>query len=123
MARTCTVLVEQRQGRVPVEQGDGEGEAGLDGCLDDVVVVGHAGLVDGALAEGEDARPADARAEGWDTECLEPGDVLLVQVVVRSNDITRGIVGNDVGHAVGQQIPDRRTLSFGVCGALRCLVF
>jgi hypothetical protein len=75
-------LVKKGQRCVPVEEGDGEREAGLDGRPDHIVVVGHASLVDGPLAKGKDARPADARAEGRDAESLEPGDVLPVQVVV-----------------------------------------
>ena len=53
-----------------MEEGDNGRDAVLNELVDDIVVVLETGFVHGSFTEREDAWPADAWAEGWNSKCL-----------------------------------------------------
>jgi len=77
-----TILIEQRERRIPMEQHRRDLEILLNKLGDDIVVVLHAFFVDRSFAKGEDARPGDGEAESWHAQVLQAGEVLLVEVIV-----------------------------------------
>ena len=95
-------LLVQPPGEIPVVEGDDRLDAGGEKIVDQAGVVVEAGLVDGADAVGQDARPGDREAVGVDAEILEERDVLEVLLAV---------VGVD-GDVAG--------LVLAVCGTVMC---
>lgn len=113
-----TILIEQRQRRIPMKQHRSNLEVLLDELSNDIVVVLHALFVDRTLTKGKDARPGNGEAERRHAQVLEPSKVLLVEVVVRRCDVRGGVVGYLVYDAVAEKVPDRWAFSFGVYSAL-----
>lgn len=113
-----SILIEQSQRCVPVEQHRSDLEALVVQFGNDIVVVLHAFLIHGSLAEREDTRPRDREAERRHSEVLQASKVLSVQPVVGRCYVGGGIVGYLVDNAVAEEVPDRWAFAFRVCGAL-----
>lgn len=101
-----TILVEQRERSIPMEQHRRDLKVLLNKLGDDIVVVFYTLFVDRTLAKGENARPGDGEAERRHAQVLQAGEVLLVEVVVRGCDVGGGIVGDLVDDAMAEEVPD-----------------
>jgi len=101
----ATVLVEQRQGSVPMKQSDNRLNTVLHQFGNNIVVVCDACFIDRASSKGEDTGPADARTERFYSEGLDASEVLLIEVVVACCYVCCGIVGNVVYYPVAEEIP------------------
>jgi hypothetical protein len=77
-----TVLVEESERRIPMEQDGSNLEALLHKLSNNTIVVFHAFLVDGTFAERKDARPRNGEAESGHPQVLQAGKVLFVEIVV-----------------------------------------
>jgi hypothetical protein len=113
-----TVLVEESERRIPMEQDGSNLEALLHKLSNNTIVVFHAFLIDGTFAERKNARPRDREAESRYTQVLQAGKVLFVEVVVGCGDVGGGVVGYLVDDAVAEEVPDRWAFAFGINGAL-----
>ena len=119
--KTAIALVETI-GKIPVEEGDEGGDAGLEEVVDELDVVVDALLVDGVVAatDGDDTGPRDGEAVGGGAERLEEVNVLLGAVVRVAGDDTRAAVSDLAGN-VAEGIPDRRTTAISVDSTLNLI--
>jgi hypothetical protein len=113
-----TVLVEESERRIPMEQDGSNLEALLHKLSNNTIVVFYALLVDRPFAKWKNARPRDREAESRYTQVLQAGKVLFVKVVVRCGDVGGGVVSDLVDYAVAEEVPDRWAFAFGINGAL-----
>lgn len=70
-----------------------------------IIVVIDTQLVHWPTAEWQDPRPAQREAVGFDAQGCNPGDVLLVEVVVVVGYVGGEVVHNVVGHT-REFVPD-----------------
>jgi hypothetical protein len=97
----------ERLRQVPVVEGDGRGDAGLQQTVDQLVVEGQALGVHRAVAVRDDARPGDRQAVGVDAQPAHQGDVLAPAVVVVAGHVAVVAAGG-LPRGVREGVPDRR---------------
>ena len=74
----AVVLVLQDEGEVPMVERDQRGDAVLETGVDDIVIVGKTGFIDGAGAEGKDARPGDGERVRFYANSSDSGDIYRI---------------------------------------------
>ena len=111
-------LVLQGAGQIPVVEGDQGLNAVFQQLVNQLVIKAQTGLVDFAVAVGDDAGPADGETVGFDTELFHQGDVFTVAVINIAGNIA-GIAEANVpgGGVVAEIVPDARALAVFVPGA------
>jgi len=107
LVQEAAVALVERIGKIPVEEGDEGGDAGLEEVVDELDVVVNALLVDGvvAAAERDQAGPGEGEAVGGGAERLEEVDILLGAVVRVASDGARAAVGDLAGDGA-EGVPD-----------------
>lgn len=94
-------------GKIPVEERDHGGDAGIEEVVDELDVVIQTLLVDGVVAatERDNARPGDGKAVSLGAGLLQELNVLRNAVVGVAGDITRA-AASDLAWDLAERVPD-----------------